>query len=260
MPTPRAALLERFRKKIASGAALVGGAASDAAGAQDLAARGADFVVLTRCGRFMDGGRALLAGMLPLADANADVLARAREVLSAAPGVPVLAGVCGTDPLRLLDRFVADVRDAGFAGVQNVPTVGIVDGGFRRSLEETQLGYPREVELIRLAHDLDLLTAPLAFTPEEAERMTQAGADLLVAHLGLPVRAKERDGATKRALEIAGAARRQRRDIPVLAHGGPLCGAAEAAAFLAQAPGIDGVHDVLAPGERIPEGGLHHAP
>ncbi len=199
MSASRAEILERLRKKAGAGQPIVGGV---------------DFLVVHNSCRFRISGSGPLAGMLPFGDANAIVLATAREVLPAAKGVPVLAGVCGTDPMRLMDKFLEEVKESGFAGVQNFPTVGLIDGVFRKNLEETELGYGREVEMIRLARGLDLLTAPYVFTPEDAVKMAEAGADLLVAHLGLATRkAQER---VERVAEIAKAGRKARGDVLVL--------------------------------------------
>jgi predicted TIM-barrel enzyme len=141
--------------------------------------------VIYNSGRFRMAGHGSLAGLMPFGDANAIVLDMAREVLPVVRKTPVLAGVCGTDPMRLMDKFLGEVKATGFAGVQNFPTVGLIDGVFRANLEETQMGYGKEVEMVRLAHEMDLLTTPYVFDPRDAEQMAKAGADILVAHMGL---------------------------------------------------------------------------
>ena len=146
---------------------------------------GIDLIIIYNSGRFRMAGRGSLAGLLPYGDANQIVMDMAREVLPIVEKTPVLAGVCGTDPFRVMKRFLLDVRDAGFSGVQNFPTVGLFDGTFRANLEETGMGYGKEVEMIAMAHELDLLTCPYVFTPEEAEQMAKAGADVLIPHMGL---------------------------------------------------------------------------
>src|SRR5688572_18122069 len=185
MPKSRADILAGFRAKIESGHPIIGGGAGTGISAKWEAAAGIDLIVIYNSGRFRMAGHGSLAGMMPFGDANAIVLDMAREVLPVVRNTPVLAGVCGTDPMRLMDRFLLQVRDTGFAGVQNFPTVGLIDGAFRQNLEETDMGYGREVEMIRLAHELDLLTTPYVFNPNEAVQMAQAGADILVAHMGL---------------------------------------------------------------------------
>jgi predicted TIM-barrel enzyme len=148
--------------------------------------------VIYNSGRFRMAGHGSLAGLMPFGDANAIVLEMANEVLPVVRRTPVLAGVCGTDPMRIMGRFLGQVATAGFAGVQNFPTVGLIDGTFRANLEETNLGYEKEVELIRLAREMDLLTTPYVFNPDDAERMAKAGADLLVAHMGLTTKGLDR--------------------------------------------------------------------
>jgi predicted TIM-barrel enzyme len=170
----------------------------------------ADFLVVHNSSRFPG----MLSGMLPLGDANAITLELGPEAIRSAKGTPVLAGICGADPMRSVDRLLDEVRAAGFAGVQNFPTVGLIDGIFRRSLEETELGYAREVELVRAANRAGLFTAPFVFTADEAGRMLEAGADVLVAHPGLAV-----EGGARRIEAVAAAARAARKDAIVLAFG-----------------------------------------
>jgi predicted TIM-barrel enzyme len=185
--------------------------------------------------------------MLPYGDANQIVMDMAREVLPVVERTPVLAGVCGTDPFRLMKRFLLDIRDAGFSGVQNFPTVGLFDGTFRINLEETGMGFGKEVELIALAHELDLLTCPYVFTAKEAEQMAQAGADVLIPHMGLTTKgsigaktALTLPEAAQRVQELADAARSVNPDILVLCHGGPISEPADVRYVLEHTTGIVG--------------------
>src|SRR6476659_3622341 len=168
MTESRAAILERFRAKVAAGQPIIGGGAGTGLSAKCEEAGGIDLIVIYNSGRFRMAGHGSLAGLMPYGDANAIVLEMASEVLPVVKRTPVLAGVCGTDPMRLMDKFLARVRDVGFAGVQNFPTVGLIDGTFRANLEETNMGYDREVEMIRLAREMDLLTTPYVFDPNDA--------------------------------------------------------------------------------------------
>ncbi len=254
----RQAILQRLREKIARGEPVVGGGAGTGLSAKCEAAAGIDLIVIYNSGRFRMAGHGSLAGMLPFGDANAIVLDMAREVLPVARNTPVLAGVCGTDPLRLMERFLPQIREQGFCGVQNFPTVGLIDGVFRQNLEETGLGYACEVEMIRLAHELDLLTTPYVFNPHEAQLMAAAGADILVAHMGLTT-----SGAigakTARSLErcadeiaaIAAAASEVRDDLLILCHGGPIAEPDDAEFILGRCPQIHGFYGASSM-ERLP--------
>jgi predicted TIM-barrel enzyme len=231
----RSQILEGLRAKVASGRAIVGGGAGNGISAKFQEAGGIDLIVIYNSGRFRMGGHGSLAGLMPFADANALVLQMAGEVLPVARRTPVLAGVCGTDPLRLMRQFLEEIRATGFAGVQNFPTVGLIDGQFRANLEETGFGYDKEVEMIRLAHELDLLTTPYVFDAEQAERMARAGADILVAHMGLTSSGsigarttKSFEECMKLIDEIAAAGRAVNKDILVLCHGGPIAEPADA--------------------------------
>src|SRR5258708_33220787 len=191
-------------------------------------------------------GRGSLAGMLPYGDANAIVAEMAGEVLPIVKDTPVLAGVCGTDPFRLMPYFLKQLKEMGFSGVQNFPTVGLIDGVFRQNLEETGMGYGLEVDMIRAAHDLDLLTAPYAFTPDEARAMAQAGADILVPHMGLTTKgtigahtALTLEDSAQRVQAMHDAAKAANPDIIVLCHGGPIAEPEDAAYVLAH------THDVV---------------
>ncbi|HEX9438309.1 MAG TPA: phosphoenolpyruvate hydrolase family protein, partial [Roseiflexaceae bacterium] len=198
-------------------------------------------------GRYRMAGRGSLAGLLAYGDANAIVVDMAREVLPIVSDTPVLAGVNGTDPFRIMEVFLAELKQIGFAGVQNFPTVGLIDGTFRANLEGTGMGYDKEVEAIRLAHELDLLTTPYVFDADSAQAMARAGADVLVAHAGLTTAgtigaavALSLDEAIGRVMEIADAGRKVRDDLIVICHGGPFDEPANVAAALARMPGIAG--------------------
>lgn len=258
MPESRQEILKRFRKKLAEGRPIIGGGAGTGISAKCEEAGGIDLIVIYNSGRFRMAGHGSLAGLMPYGDANAIVMEMAAEVLPVVRKTPVLAGVCGTDPMRLMPRFLAQIKEAGFAGVQNFPTVGLIDGTFRANLEETNMGYAREVEMIRLAHQLDLLTTPYVFTPEDARAMVQAGADILVAHMGLTTSGSI-GAKTARTLEecyplidrIVETARNLRDDIIVLCHGGPIAEPEHAQAVLERCPGVDGFYGASSM-ERLP--------
>src|SRR5690349_5766790 len=177
--------LQRLRQQVAAGKPVVGGGAGTGLSAKCAEAGGIDLIIIYNSGRFRMAGRGSLAGMMPYGDANGIVMDMAREVLPVVKHTPVLAGVCGTDPFRVMRRFLREVKDAGFAGVQNFPTVGLIDGTFRQGLEETDMGFGLEVEMIAEAARMDLLTTAYAFTPDEGRAMAEAGADVVVAHMGL---------------------------------------------------------------------------
>src|SRR5919206_651121 len=177
--------LKRLRAQVAAGRPVVGGGAGTGLSAKCAEAGGIDLIIIYNSGRFRMAGRGSLAGMMPYGDANAIVMEMAREVLPVVKNTPVLAGVCGTDPFRVMKRFLREIQAAGFSGVQNFPTVGLIDGTFRQGLEETDMGYGKEVEMIAAARALGLLTCPYVFTEEEARAMARAGADVLIPHVGL---------------------------------------------------------------------------
>src|SRR3954465_2535266 len=176
-PRTRSQILEGFRRKVADGLPLIGGGAGTGLSAKCAEAGGIDPLIIYNSGRFRMAGRGSLAGLMPYGDANRIVMEMAAEVLPVVERTPVLAGVCATDPFRVMSRFLAEVRDAGFAGVQNFPTVGLIDGVFRQGLEETGMGFGKEVDMIRAARELDLLTSPYAFNADEAGAMAEAGCD-----------------------------------------------------------------------------------
>jgi predicted TIM-barrel enzyme len=256
--TNRQQILDRLRSKVAAGKAIVGGGAGTGISAKMSEAGGIDLLVIYNSGRFRMAGRGSLAGLMPYGDANAIVMEMAREVLPVVTRTPVLAGVCGTDPFRLMPHFLREVAAAGFAGVQNFPTVGLIDGTFRANLEETGMGFGLEVDMIRTAAELDLLTTPYCFNDDEATALAKAGADILIPHMGLTT--KGSIGAhTSRTLDdcvplIQGmhdAARRVKRDILVLCHGGPIAEPADAQFILDRTEGIVGFYGASSM-ERLP--------
>lgn len=243
----RAEILERFRSKIASGRPIIGGGAGTGLSAKCAEAGGIDLIIIYNSGRYRMAGRGSLAGLMPYGDANAIVVEMAREVLPIVERTPVLAGVCGTDPFRVMPRFLAELKAMGFAGVQNFPTVGLIDGHFRQGLEETGMGYGKEVEMIAEARALDLLTCPYVHDPEEAVAMAKAGADILVPHVGLTTKgligaksALTLEEAARRVQAMADAAWSVRPDAIVLCHGGPIAEPADVAEVFAKTRGIAG--------------------
>lgn len=243
----RAEALDRLRAQIAQGRPIIGAGAGTGLSAKCAEAGGADLIIIYNSGRYRMAGRGSLAGLLPYGDANAIVVEMAAEVLPVARKTPVLAGVCGTDPFRLMDVFLKQLREIGFTGVQNFPTVGLFDGTFRANIEETGMGFELEVEMIAQARALDLLTSPYVFNEDEARAMTRAGADVLVAHMGLTT--KGSIGA-KTALQLADVPERVQaiRDaavaidpnVIVLCHGGPVAEPDDAAYVLAHTTGVAG--------------------
>ncbi len=243
----RAEILDRFRKKVASGRPIIGGGAGTGLSAKCAEAGGIDLIIIYNSGRYRMAGRGSLAGLMPYGDANAIVMDMAREVLPVVEHTPVLAGVCGTDPFRVMSRFLAEVKATGFAGVQNFPTVGLVDGVFRQGLEETGMGYDKEVAMIALARSMDLLTCPYVHDPDEARAMAEAGADILVPHVGLTTKgmigsksAIDLDQAVVRVQAMADAARAVRPEILVLCHGGPIAEPDDAKFIFSRTRGIAG--------------------
>ena len=225
----RSTCLQRWRASSAAGVPILGAGAGTGISAKCAETAGADLIIIYNSGRYRMAGRGSLAGLMPYGDANAIVLDMAREVLPVVRQTPVLAGVCGTDPFRIMDRFLRDLKQLGFSGVQNFPTVGLIDGQFRESLEETGMGFDQEVEMIARAHDLDLLTCPYVFNPDEAKAMAKAGADLLIAHMGLTTKgsigaktAITLDQSVARIQAIHEAAVAVAPEILVLCHGGPI--------------------------------------
>jgi predicted TIM-barrel enzyme len=239
--------LERLRGQVEAGRSVIGAGAGTGLSAKLAEAGGADLIIIYNSGRYRMAGRGSLAGMMPYGDANAVVMEMAREVLPVVRETPVLAGVCGTDPFRSMPRFLDEVKGAGFSGVQNFPTVGLIDGAFRVGLEETGMGYDLEVEMIRQAREMDLLTAPYVFTVEEARAMAQAGADVLVPHMGLTSGGSigARSGMSlEQAIEqvqaLHDAAAAESPDILCLCHGGPIAEPEDARRVIAGTRGVVG--------------------
>ena len=243
----RSACLDRWRASSAAGVPILGAGAGTGISAKCAEAAGADLIIIYNSGRYRMAGRGSLAGLMPYGDANAIVMEMAREVLPIVRKTPVLAGVCGTDPFRVMDRFLRDLQQIGFSGVQNFPTVGLIDGQFRESLEETGMGFDQEVEMIARAHELDLLTCPYVFNPAEAKAMAKAGADLLIAHMGLTTKgtigartAITLDESVARIQAIQEAAVSVRPEILVLCHGGPIAEPDDVQYVFSRARGISG--------------------
>lgn len=239
--------LERLRAQVRAGRPIIGGGAGTGITAKCAEAGGIDLLIIYNSGRFRMAGRGSLSGMMPYGDANAIVMDMAREVLPVAQKTPVLAGVCGTDPFRIMKLFLRDVQAAGFSGVQNFPTVGLIDGLMRQNLEETGMGYGLEVDMIRTAHELGLLTCPYVFNEDEAKAMTQAGADVLIPHMGLTTKgtigahtALSLADAAKRVQAIADAGKKVRGDVLVLCHGGPISEPEDAQYVLEHCTGVVG--------------------
>jgi predicted TIM-barrel enzyme len=239
--------LRRLRAQVAAGRPIIGGGAGVGLSAKCAEAGGIDLIILYNSGRFRMAGRGSLSGLMPYGDANQIVLDMAREVLPVVKNTPVLAGVCGTDPFRVMRRFLRDIHAAGFSGVQNFPTVGLIDGVFRQNLEETDMGFDKEVEMIAAAHDLGLLTCPYVFTEDEARAMAQASADVLIPHMGLTTKgtigaktALTLAESVRRVQALHDAAKAVKPDILVLCHGGPIAEPEDAAYVLKNTKGIVG--------------------
>jgi predicted TIM-barrel enzyme len=237
----------RLRATLDGGGVLIGAGAGTGLSAKCAEAGGADLIIIYNSGRYRMAGRGSLAGLMPYGDANAIVLEMGHEVLPVVKRTPVLAGVCGTDPFRLMDRFLTEIEAAGFAGVQNFPTVGLIDGVFRANLEETGMGYSLEVEMVTLAKERGLLTAPYVFDAETAEAMTRAGADVLVPHMGLTTKgtigaqtALTLDEAVTRIQEMHDVATAINPEVMVLCHGGPIAEPEDAAYVLERTNGVVG--------------------
>lgn len=245
----RQEILDRFRTQVAQGQPIIGGGAGTGITAKSAEAGGIDLLVIYNSGRFRMAGRGSLSGLLAYGDANAIVMEMANEVLPVVKRTPVLAGVNGTDPFRVMGHFLRQVKEIGFAGVQNFPTVGLIDGVFRANLEETGMGYGHEIDMIRLAHELDLLTSPYVFDEEQAKDMARAGADILVPHMGLTTSgtigaktALTLEEAAVKVQQLADAARSINPDILCLCHGGPIANPADAQYILDHTDGIVGFY------------------
>ncbi len=249
MSQTRTQILDRFRAQVAAGRPIVGGGAGTGITAKSAEAGGIDLLVIYNSGRFRMAGRGSLSGLLAYGDANAIVMDMAREVLPVVKKTPVLAGVNGTDPFRVMSYFLKEVQAIGFAGVQNFPTVGLIDGVFRANLEETGMGFGPEIDMIRLAHEMDLLTTPYAFDVDQAKDLARAGADILVPHMGLTTSgtigaqtALTLEQAAVKVQELADAAKSVNPDILCLCHGGPIANPPDAQYILDHTEGIVGFY------------------
>lgn len=258
MPETRTSILKRFHDKIASKQPIIGGGAGTGISAKCEEAGGIDLIVIYNSGRYRMAGRGSLAGLMPYGNANEIVKQMAYEVLTAVTHTPVLAGVCGTDPFMLRDKFLRELKDMGFAGIQNFPTVGLIDGVFRANLEETGMGFGIEIDCIAAAHQLDMLTTPYAFDAEQSRLLTEAGADIVVAHMGLTTSgtigastALSLEECVPKVAAIADAARKVRQDVIVLCHGGPIAMPEDATYILSQLPSVDGFYGASSM-ERLP--------
>ena len=244
---PREESLKRLRAQVAKGTPIIGAGAGTGISAKFSERGGVDIIIIYNSGRYRMAGRGSLAGLLPYGDANAIVKEMGAEVLPVVKDTPVLAGVCGTDPFRLMPVLLHELKEMGFDGVQNFPTVGLFDGVMRVNLEETGMGYGLEVEMIRQAHKLDMLTCPYVFTPEEARAMAEAGADVLVPHMGLTTKgsigaetALTLEDSAKRVQAMRDAAVEVNPDILVLCHGGPIAEPQDAKFIFDHTKGIAG--------------------
>lgn len=258
MAVPRKDILAKLYAKAKAGQPIIGGGAGTGISAKCEEAGGIDLIVLYNSGRFRMAGRVSITGLFAYGDANAIMMEMAQEVLPVVKHVPVLAGVNGTDPFRLMPVFLKQVVETGFSGVQNFPTVGLFDGVMRENMEATGLGYDKEVEMIALANKLDLLTTPYVFNEYEAKEMARVGADLIVAHMGLTTggtigaaAALSMDDAVERTLAIAAAAREVRKDVLVICHGGPFDEPEAVTDAMKRMPGINGFYGATSM-ERLP--------
>ncbi|MCC6205071.1 MAG: phosphoenolpyruvate hydrolase family protein [Hyphomicrobiales bacterium] len=255
---PRKDILTKFHAMIEAGKPIVGGGAGTGLSAKAEEAGGIDLIIIYNSGRYRMAGRGSAAGLLAYGNANEIVKEMAVEVLPVVKKTPVLAGVNGTDPFVLMPRFLAELKEMGFSGVQNFPTIGLFDGAMRQSFEETGMGYGLEVDMIALAHSMDLLTTPYVFNPEEAKAMAKAGADIIVAHMGVTTggtigatSAKSLDDCVKEIDAISAAARSVRKDVIMLCHGGPISMPDDAAYILTNCERMHGFYGASSM-ERLP--------
>jgi predicted TIM-barrel enzyme len=258
MAIPRSEILKKLNEQARQGIPIIGGGAGTGISAKSEEAGGIDLIVIYNTGRYRMAGRVSITGLFAYGDANSVMMEMAGEVLPVVKHTPVLAGVNATDPFRLMPQFLKQVKEAGFSGVQNFPTVGLFDGIMRENMETTGIGYDKEVEMIGLAHDLDLLTTPYCFTEEEAKAMVRAGADMIVAHVGLTTggtigatAAMTMDQAIDTTLRIADAARSIHKDILVICHGGPFDEPENVQEAMKRMPGINGFYGATSM-ERLP--------
>jgi len=254
----RESILKKLREKVARGEAIIGGGAGTGISAKCEESGGIDLIVIYNSGRYRMAGRGSLAGLMPYGNANQIVREMGFEVLTIVKHTPVLAGVCATDPFMLRDSFLRELRDMGFAGVQNFPTVGLIDGVFRANLEETGMGFGLEIDCVAAANQLDMLTTPYAFDAEQAKLLTEAGADIIVVHMGLTTSgsigaqtAKTLKDCVPEIQKITDAAKSVREDVFVLCHGGPIAEPADAAFILQKVPALAGFYGASSM-ERLP--------
>ncbi|KAI8938457.1 hypothetical protein NX059_004350 [Plenodomus lindquistii] len=257
-PNDRNSILDKLRKTIQDGDVVIGAGAGIGLSAKFIEQGRGDLIIIYNSGRYRMAGRGSLAGLMPYSNANDVVLEMAGEVLPIVKDTPVLAGVCATDPFRDMSRFLKQLKDLGFAGIQNFPTVGLIDGTFRQNLEETGMSYDAEVEVIRQAREMDMLTTPYVFNVEEAKKMSHAGADILVAHMGLTTSGsigassgKSLDECVKLIQEIREAAVAIKEDVIVLCHGGPIAKPEDAEYVISRTKGVHGFYGASSM-ERLP--------
>jgi predicted TIM-barrel enzyme len=251
-------ILDKMRKQISRGEPIIGAGAGTGLSAKCEEAGGADIIIIYNSGRFRMAGRGSIAGLMPYGDANQIVMEMAGEVIPVVENVPVLAGVCATDPFRQMPQFLQELKKLGFKGVQNFPTVGLIEGRLRQNMEETGMGYDREVEMIKLANELDLLTTPYVFNENEARAMAKAGADIIVAHVGTTLKgfigAKSTislDDAVDAVQAMCDAAKEVNPDVIVICHGGPIADYEDAKYVLENTKGIAGFYGASSM-ERLP--------
>jgi predicted TIM-barrel enzyme len=254
----RTGILKRLREKVARGEPIIGGGAGTGISAKAEEAGGIDLIIIYNSGRFRMAGRGSSAGLMPYGNANQIVKEMALEVLPVVKHTPVLAGVCGTDPFMIPRLFLKELRELGFAGIQNFPTVGLWAGEMRQTLEETGMSYQLEVDVVELAHDMDFLTTPYVFNEDESRRMTKAGADIIVAHMGTTSggaigakTTKSVASCVERIKAILDAAKSERDDVVVLCHGGPIAEPEDAQYIMDHVPGIAGFYGASSM-ERLP--------
>lgn len=256
--TNRADIIAGFRAQVAKGIPIVGAGAGTGLSAKSAEMGGVDLIIIYNSGRFRMAGRGSLAGLMPYGDANQIVVEMASEVIPVVKKVPVIAGVCGTDPFRNMPRFLKELKELGFRGVQNFPTVGLFEGRIRANMEETGMGYDKEMEMIRMAGELDLFTTPYVFNPEEAKMMAKAGADMIVAHVGTTlsgtIGAKDvmsLDESVTQIQAMLDAARSVNPDVLVICHGGPIATPDDSQYVLSRVPKLAGFYGASSM-ERLP--------
>jgi len=254
----RTGILKRFREQIARGEPIIGGGAGTGISAKSEEAGGIDLLILYNSGRYRMAGRGSTAGLMPYGNANQIVKEMAFEVIPVVERTPVLAGVCGTDPFMMPRLFLRELVELGFAGIQNFPTVGLFEGRIRHTLEETGMGYGLEVEVVRLAREMDLLTTPYVFNTDEARMMTEAGADIVVAHMGCTSggtigaeTVDPLDECVQKIEEIVDTVKSIRDDVICLCHGGPIAMPDDARYIIENTRGIDGFYGASST-ERFP--------